>query len=164
MRRTLLALFLIAGLTACDDDNDNNGPTNPTGSPSPSGGATPEPTIAQVGATCSPSLVTAVPSAFAGFAWQISWVLDVRESNGIAGRINYLQVAIADRQVLFLDSAGIAAVAGSANVGARGSLQIPLSLSYNLPDGGKLANVTTTISFTDSRGNVLITSAQLRII
>ena len=162
MRRTLLALFLIAGLTACDDDNDT--PTGPSASPSPSGGATPEPTIAQVGATCNPSLVTAVPSVFAGYAWQISWVLDVRESNGISGRINYLQVTIADQQVLFLDAAAIAAAAGSANVAARGSLQVPLTLAYNLPDGGKLANVTTTVSFTDSRGNVLITSAQLRII
>ena len=163
MRRTLLALFLIAGLTACDDDN-NNGPTNPTGSPSPSSGATPEPTIAQVGATCAPSLVPAVPSVFAGYAYQISWVLDVRESNGISGRITYLQVTIADQQVMFLDAAGIAAAAGTSNVGAKGSLQIPLTLAYNLPDGGKLANVTTTISFTDSKGNVLITSAQLRII
>jgi hypothetical protein len=155
----------MAALTGCDDDDDPQvtNPIAPT-SPSPAAGASPEATMSLVSATCAPSLVPAVPSGVAGFAWQISWVLDVRENAGISGRINYLQVTIADQQVMLLDAAGIAARAGSANVAARGALPIPLTLAYNLPDGGKLANVTTTISFTDARGNTLITSAMLRVI
>lgn len=161
MRRAVIALSLVVTLAGCGDDN--NSPSSPT-SPSPSASATPEPTIAVVTATCNPSLVPAVVPANPLFAWQISWVLDVRESAGISGRINFLQVTIADQQVLVLDTAGIVAAAGSNSVAAHGGLQIPLSLLYNLPDGGRLANVTTTINFTDSKGNVLVTSAQLRII
>jgi hypothetical protein len=159
MRRTLVVLSLLVALTGCDDDN--NSPSSPT-SPSPNPSGSPAATMALVSATCVPSIVPAVPSVFAGFAWQVSWVLDVRESAGINGRVNFLQVTIADQQVMFMDAAGIAAVAGSANVAARGALPIPLTLPYNLPDGGKLANVTATINFTDARGNVLVASGQLR--
>ena len=161
MRRLLIALSLVVGLAGCGDDTTTPaGPSSP--SPAPSG--TPEPTIAVVTATCNPSLVTATVSGDPAFAWAISWVLAVQETAGIGGRLNFLQVTIADRQVLVLNAAGIAAAAGSNSVSARGSLQIPLTLFYNLPDGGKLANVTTTINFTDARSNVLVTSAQLRIV
>lgn len=161
MRRILIALPLVVGLAGCGDDNSS--PSSPS-SPSPSPAATPEPTISVITATCNPSLVTAAVASDPAYAWQISWVLAVQESAGIAGRLNFLQVTIADRQVLVLSAAGIAAAAGSNSVGAKGSLNIPLTLLYNLPDGGKLANVTTTVNFTDSRGNVLVTSAQLRVV
>ena len=161
MRRALIALPLVVSLAGCGDDN--NTPASPS-NPSPSPSATAEPTISVITATSNPSLVAAAVSPDPAYAWQISWVLEVRESAGIAGRLNFLQVTIADQQVLVLNSGGIAAAAGSSSVGARGALQIPLTLFYNLPDGGKLANVTTTVNFTDSRGNVLVTSAQLRIV
>lgn len=160
MRRVLIALPLVVGLAGCGDDN--NSPSSPSSTPSPA--ATPEATISVITATCNPSLVTAAVSSEPAYAWQISWVLAVHESAGIAGRLNFLQVTIADRQVLVLNAAGIAAAAGSNSVGARGTLNIPLTLFYNLPDGGKLANVTTTVNFTDSRGNTLVTSAQLRVV
>jgi hypothetical protein len=159
MRRALIALTLVVGLAGCGDDN--NSPTSPT---SPSPAATPEPTISVVIATCNPSLVTAAVSSNPAYTWQISWVLAVQESAGIAGRLNFLQVTIADQQVLVLSAAGITAAAGTTNVAARGTLNIPLTLFYTLPDGGKLANVTTTINFTDSRGNTVVTSAQLRVV
>ncbi len=159
MRRALIALPLVIGLAGCGDDNTS--PSSPT---SPSPAATPESTISVVTATCNPSLVTAAVSSEPAYAWQISWVLAVHESGGIAGHLNFLQVTIADRQVLVLSAAGIAAAAGSNSVGANGTLNIPLTLFYNLPDGGKVANVTTTVNFTDSRGNTLVTSAQLRIL
>ena len=161
MRRILIALPLVVGLAGCGDDPAT--PASPS-SPSPSPSATAEPTIAVVTAESNPSLVAATVSPDPAFAWQISWVLAVRETAGIGGRLDFLRVTIADQQVLVLSAAGITAAAGSNNVGARGSLQIPLTLVYNLPDGGKLANVTTTINFTDARGNVLVTSAQLRIV
>lgn len=159
MRRVLIALPLVVGLAGCGDDN--NSPSSPS---SPSPAATPEATISVLTATCNPSLVTAAVSSDPAFAWQISWVLAVQESAGIAGRLNFLQVTIADRQVLVLSAAGIAAAAGSNSVGAKGTLNIPLTLLYTLPDGGKLANVTTTVNFTDARGNTLVTSGQLRIV
>jgi hypothetical protein len=161
MRRAVIALSLCVTLAGCGDDATT--PATPS-SPSPSPSATPEPTIAVVTATCNPTLVPAVVPADPAFAWQISWTLEVRESAGIAGRVNFLSVTIADQQVLILDTAGVTAAAGSNNVGARGTLLIPITLLYNLPDGGKLANVTTTVNFTDARGNVLVTSAQLRIV
>jgi hypothetical protein len=161
MKRFLIALPLVVGLAGCGDDN--NSPTSP-GSPSPSPSSTAEATIAVVTATSNPSLVAASVSADPAYTWQISWVLAVQETAGIAGHLNFLQVTIADQQVLVLSAGGISAVAGSNSVSAKGSLQIPLTLQYTLPDGGKLANVTTTINFSDSRGNVIVTSAQLRIV
>jgi hypothetical protein len=162
MKRFLIALPLVLGLAGCGDDN-NSSPTSP-GNPSPSPSATADPTIAVVVATSNPSLVAAAVSPNPAYTWQISWVLTVQETAGIAGHLNFLQVTIADQQVLVLSADGISAAAGSNSVSARGSLQIPLTLQYTLPDGGKLANVTTTINFTDARGNVIVTSAQLRIV
>jgi hypothetical protein len=161
MRRFLIALPLVVGLAGCGDDNDS--PSSPS-TPNPSASATPEPTIAVVVATSNPSLVGAAVSPDPAYTWQISWVLAVQETAGIGGRLNFLQVTIADQQVLVLTAEGIAAAAGSNSVSAKGSLQIPLTLRYTLPDGGKLANVTTTINFTDSKSNVIVTSAQLRIV
>jgi hypothetical protein len=161
MRRVLIALPLVVGLAGCGDDAAT--PASPS-SPSPSPAATAEPTIAIVTARSNPSLVAATVSPDPAYAWQISWVLAVQETGGISGRLDFLQVTIADQQVLVLSASGISAAAGSNSVSARGTLQIPLTLLYNLPDGGKLANVTTTVNFTDARGNVLVTSAQLRIV
>lgn len=161
MRRFLIALPLVVGLASCGDDT--NSPAGPS-SPSPSPSATSDPTISVITATSNPSLVSATASTDPAYTWQISWVLAVQESAGISGRVNFLQVTIADQQVLVLTTAGIVAAAGSNSVSARGTLQIPLTLLYNLPDGGKLANVTTTVNFTDARGNVIVTSAQLRIV
>jgi ABC-type glycerol-3-phosphate transport system substrate-binding protein len=153
MRRLLVALPLVVGLAGCG--GDNNSPTSP-------GDTTP--TIAVVVATSNPSLVSAAVSPNPAYSWQISWVLDLQETAGIAGTLDFLQVTIADRQVLVLSAAGIKAAAGSNSLAAKGSLNIPLTLLYTLPDGGKLANVTTSINFTDSKGNVIVTSAQLRIV
>jgi hypothetical protein len=161
MRRFLIALPLVVGLAGCSDDN--NSPTSP-GNPTPSPASTPEPTISVVTVTCNPSLVSAVAASDPAFTWQISWVLSVQETAGIAGHINFLQVTIADQQVLVLGAAGIAVAAGTNAVAAKGSLSIPLTLAYTLPSGGKLANVTTTINFTDARGNVIVSSGQLRIV
>jgi hypothetical protein len=161
MRRFLIALPLVVGLAGCGDDTTT--PASPS-SPSPSASATPEPTIAAITATSNPSLVGAAVSPDPAYTWEISWVLAVQETAGIGGRLNFLQVTIADQQVLVLSAAGISAAAGTTSVSAKGSLQIPLTLRYTLPDGGKLANVTTTVNFTDSKGNVIVTSAQLRIV
>ena len=163
MRRTVIALSMVVTLAGCgEDETSPSTPSSP--SPSPATEATPEPTVAIIEATCTPSLVPAVVSSNPAFAWQISWVLTVRETAGISGRVNFLRVTIADQQVLTVDTAGVVAAAGSNAVAARGTLQIPLTLLYNLPTGDRLATVTTTVNFTDSRNNTIVQSAMLRII
>ena len=70
------------------------------------------------------------------------------------------------RPVPHIERGGVLGVtaAGSNSVAARGTLQIPLTLRYNLPTGDRLATVTTTVNFTDSRSNTIVQSAMLRII
>jgi hypothetical protein len=154
MRRSLLVLPLVLAFAGCGSDS-NNGTSTPSVT---------VPTMAALTVTANPALVPAAPSSDPAFSWQITWTTEIRETAGVTTKVNYLQVTIADRQVLFLNSAEIAAIAGSSQVAGAGLLRVPLTLLYTLPDGGRLANVTITAYATDSANNQLVSSGQLRIV
>ena len=69
MRKTLVALALIAGLAGCGDDTDRRRSHG-----NPAGADAPEATIALVTATANPVFVTAVATGDPDFPWAISWV------------------------------------------------------------------------------------------
>ena len=153
MRKTLVALALIAGLAGCGDDPV----VDPAGNPvSPDA---PPATIALVTATANPVFVTAVATGDPDFPWVISWVTTVRETAGIAARVDRINVVLVDVKAVYEgDNLG-----GAAAIAASGTSSFNQSLFYSLPDGGRLAVVSIIVDLTDSKGNRIQAAAQLRI-
>jgi hypothetical protein len=154
MRKTLIALVLIAGLAGCGEDTV----TGPSGIPVST--EPPPATIALVTATANPVFVPAVASGDPNFPWVISWVTTVRETAGIAARVDKISVVLVDVKAVYEG----ANLGGTAQVAASGSSNFNQSLFYSLPDGGRLAVVSIIVDLTDSKGQKIQAAAQLRII
>lgn len=151
MRKTLVALALIAGLAGCGDNKDANG--NPVAADAPPA------TIALVTATANPVFVTAVATGDPDFPWVISWVTTVRETAGLAARVDRISVVLVDVKAVYEG----ANLGGTPQIAASGSSNFNQSLFYSLPDGGHLAVVSIIVDLTDSKGNKIQAAAQLRI-
>ena len=154
MRRSFFALPLLLAFVGCGGGDDGNGAT-PTA---------PEGTVAVIQNVSVPTIVAAVPAADPTLGWQVAWTVEAREVAGVSARVDVLQVTIADRQVLQWNGSQVAAAVGSSSIPANGTLRIPLTLIYSLPNGGRAANVTTTLTCVDSRNNILVNSSQIRIL
>jgi hypothetical protein len=152
MRKTLVALALIAGLAGCGDDTEED-----TANPAAPGA--PPATIAVVTATANPVFVSPVATGDPDFPWAISWVTTVRETAGVAAQVNRINVVLVDVKAVY-DGGNLG---GAAQVGANGSASFNQSLFYSLPDGGRLAVVSIIVDLTDSKGNQVQAAAQLRI-
>ena len=152
MRKTLIALALIAGLAGCGSDTtDSNG--NPVAPDAPPA------TIALVTATANPVFVTAVATGDAAFPWAISWVTTVRETAGVSAQVNKISVFLLDVTAVYEG----ANLGGATQIAASGTSSFNQSLFYSLPDGGRLAVVSIIVDLTDSKGNQIQAAAQLRI-
>ena len=164
MRKSLLALALVALLPACNN-NDNNSSNSPTTPSSPSSQPTPEPTVANVVVTVNPVLVPAVATADPNHPWSIAWQTTVRETAGISATVTTIDVTLAD---LFTTYSGAdlaaASTTGSPNLASKGTLTFNQGISYNLADGGRLAVVSIVVWLKDGKGNTISQVAQLRII
>jgi len=166
MRKSLLALALVALLPACNnDETSGTTPTTPTTTPTPASQPTPEPTVAVVTVTPNPVFVPAIATGNATFPWEISWQTTVRETAGIAATVTTIDVYLVD-SVLTLKGADLNAVSatGSVSLASKGSLTFNQSLAYDLADGGRLAVVSIVVWLRDARGNTISQVAQLRII
>lgn len=152
MRKTLVALALIAGLAGCSDDSKDT-------SGNPAAPEAPPATIALVTATANPVFVTATPTGDPDFPWVISWVTTVRETAGVAARVDRISVVLVDVKAVYEG----ANLGGAPQIAASGSSSFNQSLFYSLPDGGRLAVVSVIVDLTDSKGNRVQAAAQLRI-
>jgi hypothetical protein len=152
MRKSLVALALIAGLAGCGEDKvDSNGnPVSPDAPPA---------TIALVTVSANPVFVTAQASGDPNFPWIISWVTTVKETAGIAARVDRINVVLVDTKAIYEGGN----LGGAPNIGASGSSTFNQSLLYSLPDGGRLAVVSIIVDLTDSKGNRVQAAAQIRI-
>ena len=163
MRKSLLALALVALLPACNN-NDNSSDTGTTPS-NPSSQPTPTPTVATVAVTVNPVFVPAVATADPNFPWTIAWQTTVRESAGISATVTAIDVTIADRVTTYSGAAlAAASTTGSPNLASKGSLTFNQAVSYDLADGGRLAVVSIVVWLKDAKGNTISQVAQLRII
>ena len=152
MRKTLVALALIAGLAGCGEDKvDSNGnPVSPDAPPA---------TIAVVTVTANPVFVTAEGSGDPNFPWVISWVTTVKETAGIAAHVDRINVVLVDTKAVYEGGN----LGGAGPIAASGSSTFNQSLFYSLPDGGRLAVVSIIVDLTDSKGNRVQAAAQIRI-
>ena len=106
-----------------------------------------------------PVFVTAQASGDPNFPWIISWVTTVKETAGIAARVDRINVVLVDTKVIYEGGN----LGGAPNIGASGSSTFNQSLLYSLPDGGRLAVVSIIVNLTDSKGNRVQAAAQIRI-
>lgn len=151
MRKTLMAVALVAALAGCDDDTDSAGnPVSPDAPPA---------TIALVTATANPVFVTAAATGDPAFPWVISWVTNVRETAGLSVQVNKITVFLLDVTAVYEGGN----LGGSPQIAANGTSSFNQSLFYALPDGGRLAVVSIIVDLTDSKGNKIQAAAQLRI-
>jgi len=156
MRKSLVAVVLVAGLAGCNDDNKS--PTA-TESPLVANPAT-EGLVSEVQATVSPVLVPASASGDPNFPYQISWTTTVKEFGGVAGRVDRIQAFVVDGKAIFQG----ADLGGSGQLAARGTATFNQSLAYSLPSGGYLAVISIIVDVTDAKGNKVQAAAQLRVI
>ena len=94
MRKTLIALALIAGLAGCGDDTEE-------GTANPAAPDAPPATIALVTATANPVFVSPVATGDPDFPWSISWVTTVRETAGVAAQVNRINVVLVDVKAVY---------------------------------------------------------------
>lgn len=150
MRKSLVALAVVSLLGGCGKNNNDSG-TSPSAA-----------TIALVTATANPDQVGARATADPNFPYQISWATQVKESAGVAATVTQIAVVLVNTK-LILTGANLAAL-GSTSLAANGTLSFPLTLTYSLPGGGRLAVVSIIVDLTDSKGNRIQAAAQLRIL
>jgi hypothetical protein len=154
MRRTLITLVLVALLGACG--NNKKTPTGPSSALGP---------IAVVTITAVPVLVPGVSSADPNFQYQISWVLTLQETAGVAATLTEVDAVIDSAIIKFGPGALDAqSTTGSNQVAAKGSLQLNQTIAYTFGDGSRLATVVITAYLTDANGNRIIKSTQIRIV
>ncbi len=156
MRRTLITLALVAFLGACGNDNKNSTTTGPSGT----GASIADFTIAAV-----PILVPGVSSADPKYQWQISWVLTIQETAGVAATLTEVD-AVLDGAIVKFGTAALAAqsTSGSNQVAAKGTLQLNQTITYTFKNGSRLATVTIVTFLTDAGGHSIIKSTQIRIV
>ena len=157
MRRSLVAVVLVAGIVGCNDDNKS--PTA-TESPAPEANPATEGLVSEVQATVSPVLVPASASGDPSFPYQISWTTTVKEFGGVAGHVDRIQAFVVDGKAIFQGSD----LGGSGQLAARGTATFNQTLLYSLPTGGYLAVISIIVDVTDAKGNKVQAAAQLRII
>jgi hypothetical protein len=158
MRKSLVAVALVAGLGGCNGDK-----TSPTASESPAAIPTrAEGAIAEVGVTVSPIKVPATATGDPNFPWQISWVTTVKETAGVAARVDRILTFLVYDKITY---AGPNLTAqGSPQLSANGSASFSQTLAYALPNGDKVAVVSVIVELTDAKGNRIQATAQLVIV
>jgi hypothetical protein len=162
---TLLLLAGALGNAACGGG----------GSTTPSAPSTPTPfpaaTRADVTVSISPASPVAQPNNDRNYPWRVDWTVVLRETAGLGGNVNYVNVGFVNNfgfetpSALNYGADVIVRRAGSNHLNARGELQIPLSMVYRADGfGGRSITLTNAISFTDDRGHQMMLGGTAQVV
>jgi hypothetical protein len=166
MSRTHVALFLgVLVLPACGGGGGSpTGPTPVTPTPAPA-------TRAEVSVSISPESPVATPSGNGTYPWRVEWNVFLRETAGLGGNVNYIDVGFVNsfgfetRGALNYGADEIIARAGSNHLTARGELRVPMSMVYRADGfGGRTILLKNAINFTDDRGNTQTLGASAHVL
>jgi len=162
------AMLAVAGLsvfTACG--GGGGGSTSASSVPAPP----PAATRAQVTVEITPASPVARPTGDPVFPWRVDWTLSVRETAGLGGNVNFVDVSFVNTfgfevpNALNYGASEIIQRAGTNHVAARGQLQIPLSMTYRADGfGGRTITLKNAVSFTDDRGNAMPLGATATVV
>jgi hypothetical protein len=130
---------------------------------------TPQPTAsrANISASIAPNPMNAEASGDAEFPWRVEFEVIVRETAGLGGNVDFINITLrnpatgGETSALNYGANEVADRAGGTNhIDARGSLTVPISIRYRLAGGGRQAVFIAEVRFTDDRGNVIMASAE----
>ena len=120
----------------------------------------PSATRAIITVTISPSPVPGSQNAVTGVV-TAGYKVTVSELNGLGGELVFVYSTVFDPltglQVgtNYWDSSDLVVFVGTKRVEGGGSLEIPQTLSYKLPDVRRAATLTVAVQFKDDRGNTI---------
>ena len=151
--RRRLALVLAAALLvpAC-----GNGVTTPSGS------------RAVITVTVDPNPVPGSQNALTG-AISVSYKVVITETNGGGGKVLFVSSQIFDPEsgaqvaLTYFDSADLKVFVGSDTVEPRGTLTVPQTASYILPDYRKAAQMTVNVQVQGDQGLLINQSVLVKI-
>jgi hypothetical protein len=156
----------VAALAAGGGGDSGTSPTSPT-TPTPT---PPTASRANISASIAPNPMSAQASGDAEFPWLVEFTVNVRETAGLGGNVDFINVTLrnpatgGETRALNYGANEVAERAGGTNhINARGSLTVPISIRYRLAGGARRAVVITEIRFTDDRGNVMNATAEANI-
>ena len=165
--RTMTALAGVCAIViaGCGGGGSTSAPSAPIATP------TPQATRAEVTLTVSPPTLVAKPNNDRTYPWLVEWTLVLRETAGLGGNVNYVNVGFVNSfgfetpSALNYGASQIIQRAGTNHVGARGQLQIPLSMVYRADGfGGRTITLKNALSFTDDRGNAMTLGATATVV
>lgn len=141
-------------LAGCGGGGSSSAPTAPVATPPPVASR------AEVTLTVSPPTLVAVANNDRTYPWRVDWTLILRETAGLSGNVNYVNVGFVNSfgfetpSALNYSADTIIRRAGTNHLDARGELRIPLSMIYSADGfGQRTITLKQAVSFTDDRGN-----------
>jgi hypothetical protein len=152
--RSRLPLLLLAALVlpACGEDT----------------GTLPDVPRAAIMVTVEPNPVIGVQNLVTG-AVSAAYKITITEMNGLGGEVNFVSSAVFDpvtgAQVAlnYFDNADLKVFVGEDRIEPLGSLVVPQTINYILPDLARVATLTVNVQFKDDKSNLLNESVLVRI-
>jgi hypothetical protein len=162
-KSALAAGFALAAAWGCG--GNSTGPSLVTPPPPPPA------TRAEVVVSVSPASPVAEPSGDSRLPWQVRWTVVVRETAGLGGHVNFVDVSFVNSfgfetpGALNYGAREIVERAGTNRLAARGELRIPLSMVYRADGfGGRSITLKNAVNFTDDRGNTMNLGATATVV
>jgi hypothetical protein len=162
--RAVLATASAIFLGACGGGRGGTPTTPSTPAPTPA-------TRAEVALSIAPTSPVAKPSADRTYPWQVDWTLVLKETAGLGGNVNYVDVGFVNNfgfetpSNLNYGADEIIRRAGRNHLDPRGELQIPLSMIYRADGfGGRTITLKNAVSFTDDHGNHVMMGATANVV
>lgn len=94
----------------------------------------------------------------------------VAELNGLGGELLFISSTVFDPQTgapvaaNYFDDSDLVVFVGSKRIEPGGSLEVPTTMSYVLPDLRREAEMTVSVQFRDDRGNLINYSILVKIV
>ena len=152
--RSRLALLLLAALLApaCED-------SSPT---------LPDVPRAAIQVVVEPRPVVGVQNALTGVI-SAGYKVTINELNGLGGQVVFVSGSVFDPltgtqvALTYFDSADLKVFVGEDRIEPLGTLVVPQTTSFVLPDFARVATLTVSVQFKDDKSNLLNESVLVRI-
>jgi hypothetical protein len=129
------------------------------------------PARAELIVSISPDSPVAQPSGDRTYPWTVEWIVVLRETAGLGGNVNKVDVGFVNsfgfetKSALNYGATEIKRRAGTNHLAARGELHIPLAMIYRADGfGGRTIRLKNAIDFTDDRGNRQVLGASANVL
>ena len=163
--KTALAGVCAIVIAGCGGGGPTRAPSAPIATP------TPPATRAEVTLTVSPPTLVAKPNNDRTYPWLVEWTLVLRETAGLGGNVNYVNVGFVNSfgfetpSALNYGADTIIRRAGTNHLTPLGELRIPLSMIYSADGfGQRTITLKNAVSFTDDRGNATMIGVNASVV